>query len=222
MPESVPSDLFLDLRSVFFLLKNFFLTGPSSRIIYTFLRKSLNIRGSHIFICMDLNLMSKTFNKVMPKSYDDIAKYSNMVMDHEVLDGKIKSIELDFEPSKEPIKYGGYEMIHPGTLIVNVFLNTESFYKISDSISGIENAYKLIPELEVDSFLEFNGYEFIKNIIFPYISQKFLRLMGLSFGDIPYVDFNLINHKGEILLSYDEDLETFVGSKNSNIWKKIS
>jgi len=171
---------------------------------------------------MDLNLMSKTFNKVMPKSYDDIAKYSNMVMDHEVLDGKIKSIELDFEPSKEPIKYGGYEMIQPGTLIVNVFLNTESFYKISDSISGIENAYKLIPELEVDSFLEFNGYEFIKNIIFPYISQKFLRLMGLSFGDIPYVDFNLINHKGETLLSYDEDLETFVGSENSNIWKKIS
>jgi len=158
----------------------------------------------------------------MPKSYDDIAKYSNMVMDHEVLDGKIKSIELDFEPSEEPIKYGGYEMINPGTLIVNVFLNTESFYKISDSISGIENAYKLIPELEVDSFLEFNGYEFIKNIIFPYISQKFLRLMGLSFGDIPYVDFNLINHKGETLLSYDEDLETFVGSKNSNIWKKIS
>ena len=40
----------------------------------------------------------------MPKSYDDIAKYSNMVMDHEVLDGKIKDIELDFEPSKEPIK----------------------------------------------------------------------------------------------------------------------
>ena len=69
---------------------------------------------------MDFNLMNNMFNKIMPKSYNDIAKYSNMVMDHEVLDGKIKNIELDFEPSKEPIKYGGYEMIQPGTLVINV------------------------------------------------------------------------------------------------------
>ena len=166
--------------------------------------------------------MNNMFNKIMPKTYNDIAKYSNMVMDHEVLDGKIKNIELDFEPSKEPIKYGGYEMIQPGTLVINVILNTEGFYEISDSVPAIQDAFKLRPELEADSFLEFNGYEFIKNIIFPYISQKFLRLMGLSLGDVPYVDFNLINHKGETILSYDEDLDTFIGSENSSVWKKIS
>ena len=66
------------------------------------------------------------------------------------------------------------------------------------------------------------AYEFIKNIIFPYISQKFLRLMGLSLGDVPYVDFNLINHRGETILSYDEDLDTFIGSKNGSVWRKIS
>ena len=86
----------------------------------------------------------------------------------------------------------------------------------------LKDAFKLRPELEADSFLEFNGYEFIKNIIFPYISQKFLRLMGLSLGDVPYVDFNLINHRGETILNYDEDLDTFIGSENSNVWKKIS
>lgn len=171
---------------------------------------------------MDFNLMSDMFNKVMPKSYDDFAKYSNMVMDHSVLDGKIKSIELDFEPSKEPIKYGGYEMKQPGTLVINVILNTEDFYEISDSVSGLKNIYELMPELEVDSFLELNGYEFIKNIIFPYISQKFLRLMGLSLGDVPYVDFNLINHRGETILNYNEDLDTFIGSENSSVWRKIS
>ena len=171
---------------------------------------------------MDFNLMSDMFNKVMPKSYDDFAKYSNMVMDHNVLDGKIKSIELDFEPSKEPIKYGDYEMIQPGTLVIDVILNTEGFYEISDSMPELKNVYKLRPELEADSFLEFNGYEFIKNIIFPYISQKFLRLMGLSLGDVPYVDFNLINHRGETILNYDEDLDTFIGSENSSVWKKIS
>ena len=101
-------------------------------------------------------------------------------------------------------------------------LNTEGFYEISDSVPAIQDAFKLRPELEADSFLEFNGYEFIKNIIFPYISQKFLRLMGLSLGDVPYVDFNLINHKGETILSYDEDLDTFIGSENSSVWKKIS
>lgn len=171
---------------------------------------------------MDFNLMSDMFNKIMPKSYDDFAKYSNMVMDHDVLGGKIKSIELDFEPSKEPIKYGGYEMKQPGTLVVNIFLNTEDFYEISDSVPGIEKSYELIPELEADGFLEFNGYEFIKNIIFPYISQKFLRLMGLSLGDVPYIDFNLINHRGKVLVNYEEDLETFIGSENSIVWKKIS
>jgi hypothetical protein len=46
--------------------------------------------------------------------------------------------------------------------------------------------------------------------------------MGLSLGDVPYVDFNLINHKGETILSYDEDLDTFIGSENSSVWKKIS
>jgi len=171
---------------------------------------------------MDFNLMNNMFNKIMPKSYGDIAKYSNMVMDHEVLDGKIKDIELDFVPSKEPIKYGGYEMIQPGTLVINVILNTEGFYEISDSMPELKKVYKLRPELEVDSFLEFNGYEFIKNVIFPYISQKFLRLMGLSLGDVPYVDFNLINHRGETILNYDEDLDTFIGSENSSVWKKIS
>ena len=113
---------------------------------------------------MDFNLMNNMFNKIMPKSYDDIAKYSNMVMDHEVLDGKIKDIELDFVPSKEPIKYGGYEMIQPGTLVINVILNTEGFYEISDSMPELKKVYKLRPELEADSFLEFNGYEFIKNV----------------------------------------------------------
>ena len=162
------------------------------------------------------------FNKIMPKSYDDIAKYSNMVMDHEVLDGKIKDIELDFEPSKEPIKYNGYEMIQPGTLVINVILNTEGFYEISDSVPSMQDVFNLRPELEAHSFLEFSGHEFIKNIIFPYISQKFLRLMGLSLGDVPYVDFNLINHRGETILSYDEDLDTFIGSENSSVWKKIS
>jgi len=166
--------------------------------------------------------MNNMFNKIMPKSYDDIAKYSNMVMDHEVLDGKIKDIELDFEPSKEPIKYGGYEMIQPGTLVINVILNTEGFYEISDSVPAIQDTFKLRPELEADSFLEFNGYEFIKNILFPYIEKKFLRLMGLSLGDVPYVDFNLVNHKGETILTYDEDLDTFIGSKNSSVWKKMS
>ena len=162
------------------------------------------------------------FNKIMPKSYDDIAKYSNMVMDHNVLDGKIKDIELDFVPSKEPIRYDGYEMKQPGTLVINVILNTEGFYEIADNIPTIQDVYKLRPELEADTFLDFNGFEFIKNIVFPYISQKFLRLMGLSLGDIPYVDFNLVNHKGETILSYDEDLDTFIGSSNSNVWKKIS
>tara|TARA_Y100000389_G_C17363290_1_gene464897 strand:- start:384 stop:899 length:516 start_codon:yes stop_codon:yes gene_type:complete len=171
---------------------------------------------------MDFNLMSDMFNKVMPKSYDDLSKYSNMVMDHSVLDGKIKSIEIDFEPSKEPIRYGDYEMKQPGTLIVNIFLNTEDFYEISDSLPGLEKVYELRPELKADSFLELNGYEFIKNIIFPYISQKFLRLMGLSLGDVPYVDFNLINHRGETILNYDEDLDTFIGSENSSVWRKIS
>ena len=170
---------------------------------------------------MDFNLMNNMFNKIMPKSYNDIAKYSNMVMDHEVLDGKIKNIELDFEPSKEPIKYGGYEMIQPGTLVINVTLNTEGFYEISDSIPSIQDAFKLHPELEADSFLQFDGIEFIKNIVFPYISKKFLRLMGLSLGDVPYVDFNLYNHKGDLLLNYDEDLDTFIGSTNDSVWKKI-
>jgi hypothetical protein len=46
--------------------------------------------------------------------------------------------------------------------------------------------------------------------------------MGLSLGDVPYVDFNLINHRGETILNYDEDLDTFIGSENSSVWKKIS
>ena len=87
--------------------------------------------------------MNNMFNKIMPKSYGDLAKYSNMVMDHEVLDGKIKDIELDFVPSKEPIKYGGYEMIQPGTLVINVILNTEGFYEISDSMPELKKVYKL-------------------------------------------------------------------------------
>lgn len=172
---------------------------------------------------MDLNLMSDMFNRIMPKSYEDLSKYSNMVMDHTLLDGKIKNIELKFEPSKEPIKYGGWEMRQPGTLVVNVFLNTENFYGISDSIPGIEKAYELMPELEADTFLEFNGYEFIKNIIFPYISKKFLRLLGLSFNDIPYIEFNLINHKGDVLVNYEEDLDTYVRPYlfDKRLWKKI-
>jgi len=162
---------------------------------------------------MSLKSITDIINKNLPKKYTDFGKFSNLVIDHSMLEGKIKEISLDFIPKNEKITYDGYEMIEPGILEVNIVLNIDETCGIDDDPSDCLDY--------AGNYIGLDPWQFINNVIFPYVSKKYLNLMGFSFKDVPYVDFVVKNSQGQTLFYYDEDLDTFIGSKNPTIWKKV-
>lgn len=164
---------------------------------------------------MDLKKIIDFLNKRISDKYDDFDKYSNLVIDHSILNGKIKKISLDFMSKDKKIEYKGYEMVNSGVLVVNIDLNTDMSYDIDDDYSdfyGLEN------------FIGFDLWQLINNIIFPYINKKYFRLIGIRLSDMPFIDFVFRNSKGQTLFYHEEDMEDFdflSKTPNPMIWKKV-
>lgn len=162
---------------------------------------------------MEITRITDLINQNLSKKPKDLGKYSNLVIDHSMLEGKIKEITLDFLPQNEEITYDGYKMKNPGVLVVNIDLNTDLACEIDDRPEDcIEMA---------SDFLGFDGWHFINSVVYPYVSKKYLNLFGFSFKDFPYIDFVVRNRQKQTLFYHDEDMETFIGSKNPIFWEKI-
>lgn len=163
---------------------------------------------------MNFERITDILNKTIPKKYNDLFKYSPLVVNLNMLNGKIKDIRLGFRPQQEKIEFNGYEMINPGVLVVNIDLNTDLTCEIDDRPEDcIEMA---------SDFLGFDGWHFINSVIYPYVSKKYFNLFGFSFKDFPYIEISVNNKYGETLF-YDEiDVNSLSVKKvNPYIWKRI-
>lgn len=160
---------------------------------------------------MNFEKITDLLNKTIPKKYNDLFKYSPLVVNLNMLNGKIKDIRLGFRPQEEKIEFNGYEMINPGVFLIDVDLNTD--IKCNSEKDCIEKGEK---------YLYFDGWSFIHKIIYPYVRDKYLKMVGISLDNIPYIEISVNNKYGETLF-YDEiDVNSLSVKKvNPYIWKRI-
>jgi len=162
---------------------------------------------------MDFNSIFDVINKNILKKYDDMGKYSNLSINHSMLNGKIKEISLKFIPEDKKIQYLGYEMTNPGVLDVYVDLNTD----ISCDNDG-ENSDCM---RDSANFIGLDPWQFINNVIYPYIEKKYLKLINIRIHEFPFVNFIVRNSQKQTLFYDNRDLNDFRLSKNPIIWKKV-
>lgn len=117
------------------------------------------------------------FNK-LKSTHSDMVKYSELVMDHSILEGKLKDITFDFE---EP------------TFFINVFLNTD----IKKEDCPYNGCYEMISD-----YLGMDTGMYINNFILPYVENFYLKIVTEDLFDFTRIEVTIYNSEGEELKTY--------------------